>query len=548
MPRSPQAGAQLDALQASLEAEIAKNSDDSDRAPTPAMRVQSPGNDVPHLAVDISQPHTIGGKIKRVPTPLDLSPSRVRASDPLSRSAFLAPRSGSPRTGNGRLSPYRDPRDPPPSAPPFQQTHTPDHLPSTPRKAPQSLFSPGLPKSPRAFLPSVIPVSPMSAEIVSDEPEARVPDPPPPSTPRSKTFTDPADLTDSSMSPTTPVPPSPSARDALVEAARKSPLVPRRSRIPSHRSNPSASHTSTSSIGTINGPTYIGPIITTTSPVASRSSRSMSLEWKEPPLGRSLLPPQEALERRKSRSFEDLHSLSNSFDQMKKEEEDKSDAIKDSTKASLGGVGLEETILEMQRANEQYSSATLTESPQRTELHTFPPPPKRPAPPTPPQQSPTYIQTPPVLQPPFTGRARSASSASKLIPLAINLNDIPNVLLSVLSVRSRQVPTSTGSVEETLFTIRCRVKNTIDKTGDKEILRVEKSFASLRELGDKLGAVSGMAPFLRSFFDDFPIEKPEQRKVSFYFDLAECRPSTTFSVFFLELNWTTSHCIRSLNS
>jgi len=380
-------------------------------------------------------------------------------------------------------------------------------------------------------------VSPMFGEIVSDERETRVPDPPPPLTPRSKTFTDPDDFTDSSMSPTTPVPPSPSSRDALVEAARKSPLVPRRSRIPSHRSNPSASHTSTSSIGTINGPTYNGPIITTTSPVASRSSRSMSLEWNEPPLGRSLLlPPQEALERRKSRSFEDLHSLSNSFDQMQKEEEDKSDPTKDSTKTSSGGIGLEETILEMQRANEPYSPPTLTESPQRAEFHTFPAPPKRPAPPTPPQQSPTSMHSPPALQPPFTARARSASSASKLVPLAINPNDIPNVLLSVLSVRSRQVPTNTGPVEETLFTIRCRIKNTVDKTGDKEILRVEKSFASLMELGDKVGTVSGMAPFLRSFFDDFPIEKPEQRKVRFFLTLTEYRPSTIFSEFSLELS------------
>jgi hypothetical protein len=121
-------------------------------------------------------------------------------------------------------------------------------------------------------------------------------------------------------------------------------------------------------------------------------------------------------------------------------------------------------------------------------------------------------------------------------------------LLSVLSVRSRQVPTNTGPVEETLFTIRCRVKNTVDKTGDKEILRVEKSFASLMELGDKVGSASGMAPFLRSFFDDFPIEKPEQRKVRFLLTLTEYRLSTTFSEFSLELSWTISHCIRLLNS
>ena len=515
MPRSPQANAQLDALQASLEAEIAKNSDDSDRAPTPAKSFNGSLSDVPRLAVDGPPPHTQGGKIKRVPTPLDLSPARVRASEPPSRSAFLAPRSGSPKTGNnGRLSPYRDPRDPPPSAPPFQQTYSPDHISSIARHAPPALFSPGLPKSPRAFLPSVVPMSPLSGEIVSDEPETRHPDPPPSSTPRSRAFTDPDDLSDSSMSPSTPVPPSPSSRDALVEAARKSPLVPRRSRIPSHRSNPSTSHTSTSSIGTINGPTSNGPIITTTSPVASRSSRSMSMEWKEPP-GRSLLPPQEALERRKSRSFEDLHSLSNSFDKMKKEEEDKANANDDPSKTSSEEIGLEETILEMQRANDQYLSPALTDSPQRTEFQSFPAPPKRPAPPTPPQKSPTSNQTP-ALQPPFTARARSASSASKLVALAISPNDIPTLLLSVLSVRSRQVPTNTGSAEETLFTIRCRVKNNTEKPGDKEILRVEKSLASLMELGEKLGNASGMAPFLKSFFDDFPIEKPDQRKVRSY--------------------------------
>jgi hypothetical protein len=196
---------------------------------------------------------------------------------------------------------------------------------------------------------------------------------------------------------------------------------------------------------------------------------------------------------------------------MKKEEEDKVGAKKDSTMTSSQGIGLDEAILEMQRANDQYSSPTLTESPQRPEFQSFPAPPKRSAP-TPPQQSPTSTHSL-SLQPPFTARARSASSASRLIPLAVSPNDIPTLLLSVLSVRSRQVPTNTGSAEETLFTIRCRVKNSTDKTGDKEILRVEKPLASLMDLGEKLGAASGMAPFLKSFFDDFPIEKPEQRKV-----------------------------------
>ena len=117
----------------------------------------------------------MGGKIKRVPTPLDLSPAKVRASEPSSRSAFLLPRSESPRTGNnGRLSPYRDPRDPPPTAPPSQQTYSSDHLSSTARHAPPALFHPGLPKSPRAKVPAVVPITPMSGEIVSDEPENRV--------------------------------------------------------------------------------------------------------------------------------------------------------------------------------------------------------------------------------------------------------------------------------------------------------------------------------------------------------------------------------------
>ena len=512
IPRSPQTASQLDSLQASLEAEIAKTSDNSELAPTSARRLGSSGSDIPRLAVDGSSPHIsphiIGGKIKRVPTPLDLSPARVRASEPSSQSFFLAPRSGSPRMGSGRLSPYRDS---PPLAPSVLRTFTPDQLSPAARPSPPLVFSPGLPKSPRAFLPTVIPLSPLSGEIISDDTQSRVQDSAPPSTPRSKSLTEPDDLTDSSMSPTTPAPPSPSSRDALVEAARKSPLVPRRSRIPSHRSNPSTSHTSTSSIVTINGPTSNGPIITTTSPVASRSSRSMSLEFKEPP-GRSLIPPQEALERRKSRSFEDLHSLSNSFEQMQKDESDKSDLTKDSDKTSEAGIRVDEKILEMQRAHEQYSPPSLTESPQRTESHPFPEPPKRPAPPTPPQHSPTAVQTP-VLQPPFTAKSHSASSASKLVPLVINPNEIPSISLSVLSVRSRQVPASTGAAEETLFTIRCRLKNNTDKFGDKEILRVEKPLASLRELGDKLGSGSGMAPFLKSFFDDFPIEKSDQRKV-----------------------------------
>jgi hypothetical protein len=35
----------------------------------------------------------------------------------------------------------------------------------------------------------------------------------------------------------------------------------------------------------------------------------------------------------------------------------------------------------------------------------------------------------------------------------------------------------------------------------------------LKELGTKLTSIIGMAQFLNSFFDDFPIDKPDQRKV-----------------------------------
>ena len=53
----------------------------------------------------------------------------------------------------------------------------------------------------------------------------------------------------------------------------------------------------------------------------------------------------------------------------------------------------------------------------------------------------------------------------------------------------------------------------VDKSAEREILRVEKSFASLMQLGEKLSTIVGMAPFLSTFFDDFPVEKSDQRKV-----------------------------------
>ena len=69
--------------------------------------------------------------------------------------------------------------------------------------------------------------------------------------------------------------------------------------------------------------------------------------------------------------------------------------------------------------------------------------------------------------------------------------------------------------EETLFTVRCRVRNAVDKSLDREILRVEKPFSALTDLGSNLSGVVGMAQFLKSFFDDFPVEKADQRKVAF---------------------------------
>ena len=444
---------------------------------------------MPSLMIDSSGEPPVS-RPKRVPTPLDLSPSRVRASEPLPRSAFLLPQNGTPELNNGRLSPYRDP---PPSAPPFQ-TSAPTTASTTARPAPP-LFSPGLPTSPRPYIPSFQALSPMSGKIIYDETASRMLQHGSPSTPRtSKPSTDTEVMTDSSSSPRTPGPQSP--EEAVGESIRKSPFSPRRPRIPSHRSNPSASHTSTSSILTINEPPN------STSPIVAKVSRSMSVDLPQPN-GNRLVPPQQSIERRKSRSFEDLHSLSTAFDEIKEAEDGKTH----SRNASLTGIGLDETINEMQRANEE-SKMSATQENQSTDTNaTTLEQPKRPPPSVP--ESP---KSPTPLQPAFSARTRSSSNASRLVTLAISPSDVLSIALSVLSVRSRQMPPNTAPTEETLFTIRCRMRN-VDKSAEREILRVEKSFASLMQLGERLSSIVGMAPFLSTFFDDFPVEKSDQRKV-----------------------------------
>jgi hypothetical protein len=215
------------------------------------------------------------------------------------------------------------------------------------------------------------------------------------------------------------------------------------------------------------------------------------------------MPPEESLERRRSRSFDDLQSLSNHFAQ-----EVKSDEEKKRHPDSLTGIGLDAVIQEMRRENEEVNDTVLPDS-QTVQVNPLPSPPKRAPPsiPVPAQPSPT------ALQPPFTARSRSSSNAPKPLTLAITPNDIPSVLLSVLSVRSRPKAIASGPTDETLFTIRCRVRNTLEKTSDREILRVEKSLPQLKELGTKLTSIVGMAQFLNSFFDDLPVDKPDQRKV-----------------------------------
>jgi hypothetical protein len=65
-------------------------------------------------------------------------------------------------------------------------------------------------------------------------------------------------------------------------------------------------------------------------------------------------------------------------------------------------------------------------------------------------------------------------------------------------------------MEDTLFVIRCRKKSGTEKS---EILRVEKTFDAVMDLGANLAGIPGMETFLTSFFDAFPNEKSDQRKV-----------------------------------
>src|SRR5208282_3031475 len=145
-----------------------KSSDEGDSASLSGQSSDVTKVVMPSLMIDSSGEPPVS-RPKRVPTPLDLSPSRVRASEPLPRSAFLLPQNGTPELNNGRLSPYRDP---PPSAPPFQ-TSAPTTASTTARPAPP-LFSPGLPTSPRPYIPSFQALSPMSGKIIYDETASRM--------------------------------------------------------------------------------------------------------------------------------------------------------------------------------------------------------------------------------------------------------------------------------------------------------------------------------------------------------------------------------------
>ena len=283
----------------------------------------------------------------------------------------------------------------------------------------------------------------------------------------------------------------------------------------------------------------------------------MSVEAKDQP--RMLVPPEDALERRKSRSFDDLHALALSATLS----QDSISTTALSPDPSLTGIGLDEAIREMQeennrakeqervreeerlaaeqeqerlekereeeklreeervkeeekakeleraremgKAREALALKDISDSetqPQPTE--SMPSPPRR-SPPEVPPQTPSPSST---LQPPFSGRARSRSSSnvSKTVPLAILPNAITTIMLTVLSVRSRKMHFGN---DETLFTIRCRLKN--DKS--TELLRVEKPYGSLIELGGKLSHLAGMPQFIKSFFDGFPPDKSDQRKV-----------------------------------
>jgi hypothetical protein len=175
-----------------------------------------------------------------------------------------------------------------------------------------------------------------------------------------------------------------------------------------------------------------------------------------------------------------------------------------SSNASLTGIGLDEAILEMQRENAQFPPNASDQS-EKMDIKT---PPQRSPPAAPATAQPTVA-----LQPPFTARSRSSSNVATPVKLVISPNDIPSVVLSVLSVRSQQKTSTPTPGEETLFTIRCRLRSPLDKSLEREILRVEKTFSALTALGSNLSGVVGMTQFLNSFFDDFPIEKADQRKV-----------------------------------
>jgi hypothetical protein len=499
-PRSPETHAQLDALQASLEEEIGKSSDDPDSAtslPDTSER-KKPVVTPPALTFNESSGEeamaTSIRPTKRVPTPLRLTPERVRLVSVAPQSAFLVPRSDSFDRQNGSTSL----RDPPPSAPPYQTSMQSPLSPPAERDGPQMLlFSPGLPSSPRpvSFQPNV----PRSTRTsFNDTSSTRAQGPRSPSTSKDTTDHDSDDSSDSSSSPHTPAPISP--KPVYVETVRMSmsPIAARRARIPSHRPNNSVG----SSISTIN------EITSPSSPVDHRrASRSMSVDMK--PMVGLLAPPDEMLERRKSRSFEDLHVMSNEFDAMKAAEEAKTTAEPAEVMPRTESLtaSLEETIQDLRKANVAASVNSMSETPPN---ETEPEPPSRPAPPPPTQPSPL-----PSLQIPesVSGRSRASSNAKPPVTLLISPDEVYSIVLSVLSVRSKTVATPEGSVEESLFTIRCRMKSQ-DKGPEKEVLRVEKSVPQLKELSGVLSSIVGMSSFTNTFFADFPPEKSGQRKVN----------------------------------
>src|ERR1700738_300918 len=110
----------------------------------------------------------------------------------------------------------------------------------------------------------------------------------------------------------------------------------------------------------------------------------------------------------------------------------------------LNGIGLDEAIEEMQRASEKYEQDENKDS----DVSPIEPP-KRPPPAIPlPQPSP--------LQP--RSRSSTMSKSHTINTLSISPNEIPSLVISVLSVRSRHVTLLKGESEDTLFTIRCRMK------------------------------------------------------------------------------------------